>query len=1041
MTLHVDDAAPPATGAVRVVPFGAEAFAALWDALADIRGGDPLARADVAVPSSFVGVTVRRRLATPGLVGVRFTSLPRIIADRAAATLAGAGREVLGSAQRRAATRAVLASARGPLSDAAARSSATIGVVAGLFAELDDAELGGSDLDELAHAGGWAAQIGELYGRYAARTAKAARPKDVVDAACASDDATPLIVYLPRRLGPGELRFCRSLAERGLLRVVVGLTGEADADKDAEAILAALGGTTDGVNVPTPGAETRALPDAEEEARYAVRRILDHIERHPGTPVDRLAVAYRAATPYARLISEQLTAAGLPHHAPRQRTLAQTVPGRTLLGLLDLPAAQFSRVAVLDWIRDCPVRDGKERLPVSRWQRQANEAGVTRGLAQWTPKLERYAGDLRDADEERRAKHVQQAHALAAFVEAVASRLDAISTAGTWAAAAALLREALDHHLGGPQQAATWGWHKDSLVDPEVQARCDVERAAYEQVNGAIDALGSLDEVEVVYDFDGLHDVVAQELDRHVTEATGLGRGVLVGPVWDVAGADLDLLVIVGATEGVYPPRGREHPLLRDGVRAHIRLRTLDDRRRSERRDHLAALASAPTVVLTHPVADVRSQRGAEPAPWLLEQTRTPEGERQRSREEKRTAPESFAASVLDPSLPAGTESEHDVRAVLGGADTDAVAGINPTLARGLDAARARLDGVFGPWTGGLTRPLADDVRARLEEKLSATALERYATCGFQFLLRHVLGIHVVDEPDESKADSRERGTAVHDVLERLVATSLGRAPDEPWSEADHRLAQDLLTERLDLMKAEGKAGRPQVWDAEVQLLRRKLRRMLIADDALRQAMRMRPVAVEHTFGYARDDAPARDPLVLELESGEVRLGGSIDRVDVVEGGGLVVQDYKTGKSEKYDAFPKDGVRNGKTDFVARGTKLQLPLYALAAMRDFPQESGEVTAFYTFVDENAARRGGTLTDEDFDRFLDVADTVASGIRDGAFPLHPGAYDGFFRSFASCSWCDFQRVCPIARDDLWEGLREDSRVKRYADVVEPQEDDQ
>jgi len=62
------------TGLLCAVPYGPGAFAVLRDLLGELRGGDPLAPAEVAVPSSFTAVTVRRRLAAPGLVGIRFSA-------------------------------------------------------------------------------------------------------------------------------------------------------------------------------------------------------------------------------------------------------------------------------------------------------------------------------------------------------------------------------------------------------------------------------------------------------------------------------------------------------------------------------------------------------------------------------------------------------------------------------------------------------------------------------------------------------------------------------------------------------------------------------------------------------------------------------------------------------------------------------------------------------------------------------------------------------------------------------------------------------
>jgi ATP-dependent helicase/nuclease subunit B len=1042
---------------VVVTRFGEPAFTALRDALADVRGGDPMAPVDVAVPSSFAGVTIRRRLANPGLVGVRFAPLPRVIANRALPVLATAGILPLTSAHRHAAARAVLASSGGGLADSARRSASTIDVVTGVFAELDESAAGGDAIEMLAAGGRWPAELAGLYRRYLDLVAEFVGPEQLAEAALTSTWDTPLIIYLPRRLTRIELGFCDGLADRGQLRVVLALTGEQGADRDALAIRDALAPTAGAVSPPPPPrAQTRALPDPEEEARYAVRRIFAHLARQPGACLDRVAVAYRAAAPYARLVSEQLSAAELPHHAPRQRALSGTVPGRTLLGLLRLPGRQWSRVAVLDWLRAAPVRDGGTRLPTATWQRQAAEAGVTRGPAgQWAAKLDRLAARTEQVSaaegETWPVERAADARALAGFVTDAARRVDEINAAGTWGDAARLLGQTLDHYLGGAAAATSWGAHAgtsadgahagtsadgahaDARADPEVRARCDVERSAYEETLAVIDGLAGLDDVGLPVDAGTLRDVLGQELTHRVREAAGLGRGVLVGPLPDVVGADLDLLIIVGAAEGSYPPRGHEHPLLRDGIRAEIGLRTLADRRAAERRDHLGALASAAVVVLTHPVADTRAQRGVEPAPWLLEQT----DPRLTSREETQTAPASFQASVCDSGWPAGSRSEYDVRLAIPAAplasDHPLVTAV-PALARGLAAAQQRSGGVFGPWTGGLTHPVPDTVTARLEGTLSATSLQLYAECPLHYYLEYVLGIRPVEEPDEDKADAAERGSAVHEVLERLVrgAIDAGKAPAEPWSEAEHTAAQRMLAEQADRMLAEGKAGRPIPWAVQMEQGRRQLRQVLLADDAYRAARGARPRDVEHAFG--RDDHP---PLVLDLPGGQVRLSGSIDRIDQTSDGELVVIDYKTGRSKNYEAFPRFGdAADAAADLTERGKKLQLPLYALAARQDYGAGATPVSAYYWFVDEGEGRRGGPVGEPVVDRFHDVVDVLAEGIRDGAFPARPGAFGQFYRSFESCTWCQFDRVCSQTRDDVWERIRDDTRVSRYAGLAEP-----
>ena len=100
------------------------------------------------------------------------------------------------------------------------------------------------------------------------------------------------------------------------------------------------------------------------------------------------------------------------------------------------------------------------------------------------------------------------------------------------------------------------------------------------------------------------------------------------------------------------------------------------------------------------------------------------------------------------------------------------------------------------------------------------------------------------------------------------------------------------------------------------------------------------PTAFAQKFGL--DGNPA---LKINLEDGRrIHLHGVIDRIDRDKHGNLRVVDYKTGASHL-----------DKEDLL-RGTRLQLPLYALAAMHLF--NGGEVTeGFYWSLN---AKKAGSL---------------------------------------------------------------------------------
>src|SRR5207253_1028159 len=132
--------------------------------------------------------------------------------------------------------------------------------------------------------------------------------------------------------------------------------------------------------------------------------------------------------------------------------------------------------------------------------------------------------------------------------------------------------------------------------------------------------LAGLDGIEEPPSAELLRRVLEPELERPEPSHGTFGHGVVVGRLVDAVGADFDLVVVVGAADGQFPPRRTEDPLLPDAVReltgGALARRGL--RREDEHRDLLAALASAPRRVLTSPRADPRAQRERQPAAWFV---------------------------------------------------------------------------------------------------------------------------------------------------------------------------------------------------------------------------------------------------------------------------------------------------------------------------------------------------------------------------------------------------------------------------------------
>jgi ATP-dependent helicase/nuclease subunit B len=745
-------------GRIVVSQPGAAAVIALRTVLDEVRAGDPLAPVDVIVPTGIAGVTVRRAVAgESGLANVRFSALPQVAERLAARHLALSGHSVsrpLTATVRSQAVRATVASADGTLARAATHR-ATLSLLDGLMAELDEVQLDPAKVARAAlSANGF--EVMDLFTDYRSRVGKLVAPRQMLLLAIEAIDAgnapqTHVILYSPSRLADAEKVFLRGLHERGRLSAVV--SGSPD---DTTAWLGDIFG--EGPAEPSqPVHEDMHLtvaPDAEEEVRLVVRTVLDHLAEAECCP-ERIGIAYRASTPYARLLREQLKAAGVPHHMPSQSTLGQTIAGRTALGLLDLRLHDFPRADVIRWLSDGPLVDPDgHRLPADWWDRISRDAGVARGAATWADRLELYA-----VEQERQAaelganstdrvaachRRAAGSRALATFVASVDAASDNVVHATSWAGVAESLTSALKLTLG--KRSKVDAWSRNDPPDPALAFEVALEQSSCDAVLASVAALAELDESVEAPTPTTVLDAMRTELDRSVSSGTTLGRGVLVGPFSQFVGSDVDLLCVVGMTEDSFPPRTREHAILRDADRRAIspELRTVAARRSDERERWLAVLHSARRLELSYPRADTRSQRRQFAAPWFLEQATRLNGDDLvgasqvdvLDRPWLRTYP-SFVAS-LDQATTFTSAHELDVAyATFGG--LDALAAEDPRLQRGVAANQARMRAEFGPWTGHTGR-LPDLIREQVDPRMSATALQKWATCPTSHFIGQVLG-------------------------------------------------------------------------------------------------------------------------------------------------------------------------------------------------------------------------------------------------------------------------------------------------------------
>jgi hypothetical protein len=280
-----------------------------------------------------------------------------------------------------------------------------------VFRELR--EVSQDKLPRLGRTSARAADVVRLYGRFRELTAGFFDEVDLMESAAdnlrsgstAAEESGSIVLYLPRKLAPALARLLATLAPERV-HAVLGLTGDATVDAVTEDIAGMLvnGGERLRTEVTLPGV-TRLVSatDPEEEVREAIRQAMAMAAG--GTPLHRIAISYESRENYAGLLDDALTSAGVPHNGPPNRTVAQTVPGRTVLGLPKIAASSgpgdpgYAREVVMDWLTSAPIFDGEHEAPSHRWDEISRDAGIVKGPDQWANRLELHA-----ASEEQRAK-------------------------------------------------------------------------------------------------------------------------------------------------------------------------------------------------------------------------------------------------------------------------------------------------------------------------------------------------------------------------------------------------------------------------------------------------------------------------------------------------------------------------------------------------------------------------------------------------------------------------------------------------------------
>ena len=519
--------------------------------------------------------------------------------------------------------------------------------------------------------------------------------------------------------------------------------------------------------------------------------------------------------------------------------------------------------------------------------------------------------------------------------------------------------------------------------------------------------------------------------DRLVTldwepPARRYGR-VFVGTPHQARGRTFRVVFVPGLAERIVPQRPREDPLLLDEQRRAIDPALVDQEQRGSAERLLLKIAigaAGERVYLSYPRLDVAETRARVPSFYALDVMRAITGRVPDHRVLAAEAAEEGGASLAwpapkDPNR-AIDDLEHDLAVLeplLQMRDPAAVRGrahymlgLNDALRRSVISRWARGRPAWST-SDGLIRVSPSTEAALRAQRLgerpySLSALQRFATCPYQFLLSTIYRLEPWDEPEPLvRMDPLTRGSLFHKVQTDFyrVMASRNALPVTRANLVDAvATLEQALASGAAKYEEELAPAIDRVWRDEIDELRRDLTiwvQKLADDDS------WRPAYFEYSFGLndvadaGRDPRSLPDPIRID---GKYVLRGSVDLIEQhAQFDVLRVTDHKTGKNR------------ATADLVVGGGKmLQGVLYSVAVEQALGKRVMKGRYYYATTAGGFADKEVEINDYTRGQGLQVLAIVDRAIENGFLAAAPEE--------RACGWCDFRPVC---------GPREDERTRR------------
>ena len=765
---------------------------------------------------------------------------------------------------------------------------------------------------------------------------------------------------------------------------------------------------------------------ANDEIEVVAKEILA-LAHEQRIPFHDVGVVGRTLAGYEDVLPRVFSAHGIPFQATFRRPLSQYPFPQTLLRLLALRLPDSDRNATFDvlhspfvnWQTFCP--DLAAPRP-GMWEQLSREVGIEHGLQERERLIRFFETGVPMPHKRRRGEDTipgEEVRNLWHVLDRLNQFLDAFPEEAGWEVFTDRTLALMDHVLLSPSS------DRDA-ADPEAERTANV----YQAVRECFAEIRALADVSGPVRYAEFHSTLTRFMeDRLVRNPSQAGNGVRVVDAMAARGLSFRFLFVIGLTDHVFPRHIREDGFFRDSARrfldVHLGFKIQEKTRGYDEEKLLFYLlmhAARDGVTL---VAQRSDEEGRTTIPsWYLQEVERcmpnlssvdvprsmlhkPQA-RPYAEEARWTPRERLIRHLLHRRKPARSTAEEP--------EWWQVVEKGLAALQVQESERPHLNAY-----DGLTGPLPEYWKGL---SLSATSLQRYATCPFQYFVRNVLGLHVPETTHRSLGlDSLEVGTLLHGILREWY----GRLAEHGWfaqeAPSDFKplgILKQVAESAFRDFEQQNAVGPALLWEMRQEQIMNMLERILEQDKR----------ELEHEWRPVLFEVPLKGEMPVQVAKGTtfIPLTGQLDRVDWSPSRHRYrIIDYK---------FTGSGVMTDQelARAVVQGTRLQPLLYMELAgqgipplLAQTPGQDGPVVCegvwFYVVAPQALPEEQGfapvAFSADTRDRAAPQLETMMTtfveGIRQGKFFIVPGRH---------CDWCDVRAVCHRTHPASARRARED-----------------